>query len=93
MAEIYTTLAEAEGTRHATLRRLATLVSAQKCYGGRLSAKGWHLAQPRTVRPRTPGPAHPRPQRGPRVGSRSSESWGFALVATVDEPDGSLDNA
>jgi hypothetical protein len=45
MAEIYTTLAEAEETRHANLRRLAAPVSAQKCYGRRPSANGRHFAQ------------------------------------------------
>jgi len=45
MAEIYITLAEAEETRHANLRRLAAPASAQKYYGRRLSANGRHLAQ------------------------------------------------
>jgi hypothetical protein len=45
MAEIYTTLAEAEETRHVSLRRLAAPVSAQKCSGRRLSANGRHLAR------------------------------------------------
>jgi hypothetical protein len=45
MAEIYTTLAEAEETRSASLRRLAMPVSSQKCYRGKLRANGWNLAR------------------------------------------------
>jgi hypothetical protein len=44
MAEIYTTLAEAEETRSASLRRLAAAVSSQKCYGRKLRADGRRLA-------------------------------------------------
>jgi len=43
MAEIYTTLAHAEETRHASLRQLAAPVSSQKCDGRKLSANGRHL--------------------------------------------------
>jgi hypothetical protein len=43
MAEIYTSLAEADETRHTSLRRLAAPVSAQK--GRKRSANGWHPAQ------------------------------------------------
>jgi hypothetical protein len=44
MAEIYTTLAAAEETRSASLRRLAAPVSSQKCYGHKLSANRRRLA-------------------------------------------------
>jgi hypothetical protein len=44
MAEIYTTLAEAEETRSASLQRLAAPVSSQKCYRGKLRANGWRFA-------------------------------------------------
>jgi len=37
MAEIYARLAEAEETRHTSLRRLAASVSALKCNGRKLS--------------------------------------------------------
>jgi hypothetical protein len=45
MAEIYTTLAGAEETRHTSLRQLAAPVSSQKCHGRKPSADGRHLAQ------------------------------------------------
>jgi hypothetical protein len=45
MAEIYTTLAEADETRHASLRRLAAPVSSQKGDRRERSASGWHIAQ------------------------------------------------
>jgi hypothetical protein len=45
MAEIYTTLAEAEETRSASLRRLAMPLSSQKCYRGKLRTNEWHLAR------------------------------------------------
>ena len=44
MAEIYTTLAEAEETRRMSLRRLAAPVSSRKCRGRKLGANGRHLA-------------------------------------------------
>jgi hypothetical protein len=43
MAEIYTTLAEAEETRSVSLQRLAAPVSSQKCYRGKLRANGRRL--------------------------------------------------
>jgi len=44
MAEIYATLAEAEETRSASLRRLAAPVSSRKCYGRKLSVDRRRLA-------------------------------------------------
>jgi hypothetical protein len=43
MAEIYATLAEAEETRSASLRRLTAPVSAQKCDGRKRGANGLRL--------------------------------------------------
>jgi hypothetical protein len=45
MAEIYTKLAEAEETRHASLRQLAAPASSQKGRDRRLSANGRHPAE------------------------------------------------
>jgi hypothetical protein len=85
MAEIYTTLAEAEETRHAVLRRLTAVpVSAQKRSGRKLSAGCVSLDQGLQGCPQAV------PQRAARVGSRFRE---LCLVTTVDEPDGSLANA
>jgi hypothetical protein len=44
MAEIYTTLAEAEETRSTSLRRLAAPVSSRKCHGRKLGVNGRRLA-------------------------------------------------
>jgi hypothetical protein len=56
MAEIYTTLAEAEETRSASLQRLAAPVSSQKRHGRKNSVLTDCVSRTvRTVRPGTPG--------------------------------------